>query len=126
MVRVICVGNRFYYPDDFGMRIYEELLKRDLDDIELVEGGVGGMSLSPYFDDDVDILIVDFGNHKKKILNKKDIDEIDIKEFDHATALIYLLKTIDRDFTIYLHNGEYDIDKIVNYTDEVLEVARGL
>ena len=45
MTRIICIGNRFAYPDNFGILVYEELKKLDLSDLEIVEGGVGGISL---------------------------------------------------------------------------------
>jgi len=127
MVRIICIGNRFYYPDDFGIAIYEDLLSLDLDEnIEVVEGGVGGMNLALYFEDDAQILIVDFGTHHKKILTQEDIALIELHTFDHETAFLYLLKTLQKPFTIYLCNEEYEKESISSYTKEILEIARKL
>ena len=124
MVRILCIGNRFYYPDDFGMQIYFELASRELEDIELVEGGVGGMSLLPYFEDDTPLVIVDFGVYDKKIVTKDDIDAIELEDFDHANAFLYLLKSVKKDFVIFTCNSEYDKTKIELYADEVLELAK--
>ena len=127
MVRIICIGNRFYYPDDFGIVVYEDLLSMEIQkDIELVEGGVGGMNLALYFEDDVKILIVDFGADEKKILTQDDIHSMKIDTFDHANAFLYLLKTITTPYTIYLCNEAYDRNSIRKYSKEVLEIARGL
>ena len=124
MKRVICVGNRFYYPDNFGMLIYDKLKSMDLD-FEVVEGGVGGLSLMPYFEDDAKILIVDYARgFNKNILTKKDIDEIELKEYNHSTALLYLLKSIDKDFLMFVENKPFrDID---NYIPKILEIMEKL
>jgi len=125
MVRIICIGNRFYYPDDFGIAVYEELLKRELgSDIEVVEGGVGGMNLILYFEDEADIVIVDYGISDKKIVTPKDIALMDLNEFNHANAFLYLLKSITKEYTIYLCNEHYDKNQISHYADEVMSLAR--
>jgi len=126
MVRILCIGNRFYYPDNFGMAIYEELLGRELEGIEVLEGGVGGMNLALYFDDDTPVVIVDYGIHHKKILTQHDIACMDIKEFDHANAFLYLLKSLTREYFIYLCRDEYTKEQIPQYADEVLELARSV
>jgi len=127
MVRILCIGNRFYYPDDFGIRIYEALLQRDLgSEIEVVEGGVGGMNLALYFEDDAEILIVDYGRTDQKIMHKADIDAIDIASFDHANAFLYLLKTVSKEYTIYLCNEDYKKHDLASYCDEVVALAKDL
>ena len=124
MKRVICVGNRFYYPDNFGMLIYDRLKSMDLD-FEVVEGGVGGLSLMPYFEDEAKILIVDYASgFNKHILTKKDIDEIELKEYNHSTAFLYLLKSIDKDFLMFIENKPFrDID---SYIPKILELMEKL
>ncbi|NPA66526.1 MAG: hypothetical protein GXO11_06555 [Epsilonproteobacteria bacterium] len=126
MVRILCIGNRFYYPDDFGIEVYFGLQKRDLEDIELIEGGVGGMSLLPYFEDDTPLIIVDFSTMKKKIMTKEDIDAIKLDGFDHANAFLYLLKSVEKDFMVYTCNELYDKSHIDSFVDEVLALARSL
>jgi len=124
MVRILCIGNRFYYPDDFGMQIYFELQKRDLKNIELVEGGVGGMSLLPYFEDNTPLVIVDFSTFEKNILTKKDIDEIALDSFDHANAFLYLLKSVKKEFVIFTCKDAYKKQDISKYADDVLCLAK--
>jgi len=126
MVRILCIGNRFYYPDDFGIRVYEELRSLDLQDIEVVEGGVGGMNLALYFEDDAALLIVDYGTHHKKILTPEDIAKIEINEFNHASAFLYLLKSVKKKYTVYLCNEVYKKENISSYVDQVLILARGM
>ena len=124
MKRVICIGNRFYYPDNFGILIYEKLKSMDLD-FEVVEGGVGGLNLMPYFEDDAKILIIDYAkDFEKNILTKKDIDEIELNEFNHSTAFLYLLKSVDKDFTIFVENKPFK--KIDSYIPRILELVENL
>ena len=124
MKRVICIGNRFYYPDNFGILIYEELKKMDLP-YEVVEGGVGGMSLSPYFEDDAKILIVDYAkDFDKKILNNEDIQKIKIDEYNHSNAFLYFLKTVKKPFTVFVANRPFK--DIKPYINEILSLAEKL
>ena len=124
MKRVICIGNRFYYPDNFGILIYEKLKSMDLN-FEVVEGGVGGLNLMPYFEDDAKILIIDYAkDFEKNILTKKDIDEIELNEYNHSTAFLYLLKSIEKDFTVFVENRPFD--KIENYIPEILSLVEKL
>lgn len=122
--RVICIGNRFYYPDNFGILIYEKLKSMNLD-FEVVEGGVGGLNLMPYFEDDAKILIVDFAkDFEKNILTKKDIEKIELKEYNHATAFLYLLKSLNKNFTIFVENRPFsDID---DYIPKILKIVEKL
>ena len=124
MKRVICIGNRFYYPDNFGILIYEELKKMDLP-YEVVEGGVGGMSLSPYFEDDAKILIVDYAkDFDKKILNNEYIKKIEIDEYNHSNAFLYFLKTVKKPFTVFVENRPFK--DIKPYINEILSLAEKL
>ena len=122
MKRVICIGNRFFYPDNFGILIYEKLKSMNLD-FEVVEGGVGGLNLMPYFEDDAKILIVDYAkDFRKNVLTKKDIDEIELKEYNHSTAFLYLLKSIDKDFTVFVGNKPFkSIDKYIHKILKLVE-----
>ena len=124
MKRVICIGNRFYYPDNFGILIYEKLKKMDLD-FEVVEGGVGGLNLMPYFEDDAKILIVDYAkDFEKNILTREDIEKIELNEFNHSTAFLYLLKSIEKDFTIFVENRPFK--NIDTYIPKILELVEKL
>jgi len=127
MVRIICVGNRFAYPDNFGMVVYEALKEKELEGIELVEGGVGGMSLLPYFEDDAQILIVDYATlDMPKTATKEDIAKLPVCEYNHATSFLYMLKSIEKDYTLYLCSKAYEKTEIPHYVDEILTLAREL
>ena len=127
MIRIICVGNRFAYPDDFGMVIYDKLSKLNLKGIEVVEGGVGGMSLLPYFMDDKKILIVDFGSKElKKILTQEDIKKLDIEHYSHSNSFLYMLKMINKEYKIFLCRENYQKEYIENYIEEILSLTKDL
>ena len=123
MIRIICIGNRFAYPDNFGIVVYKKLKQLKLNNIEVVEGGIGGLNLMPYFEDDAKILIVDWGEGKK-IQTNEDIKKLNVNEFNHSNAFLYLLKSIDKKYTIYVCSERFDnLDK---YVDEILTIAKGL
>ena len=123
-VRVICIGNRFYYPDNFGILVYEKLKEMSVD-FEVVEGGIGGLNLMPYFEDDKEILIIDYAkDFEKNILTKEDIEKIELNEFNHATAFLYLLKSIDKNFTIFALNKPFD--DVDEYIPKILELVEKL
>jgi len=127
MVKIICVGNRFAYPDNFGILIYE-YLKDFINDkqIKVIEGGVGGLNLATHFEDDCKYLIVDYGEFDKNILTKDDIKNINIDEYNHSNALIYLLKTIDKDFKVFICNKDFNEFDIKIYSQKILKVAKEL
>jgi hydrogenase maturation protease len=125
MIRVICIGNRFVYPDNFGMLVYDILKEKNLKDVEVVEGGLGGLNLSPYFEDDAKILIVDFAKgFEKKLLTHKDIKNITLKEYNHDSAFLYLLKTIQKEYKIYICNKEFDKKDLEKSVDEIMEIIK--
>jgi len=125
-MRIICIGNRFSYPDNFGILIYEELKKLNLE-YEIIEGGIGGMNLLPYFEDDKKILIIDYAqNFDKNILTKKDIDKIELNEYNHSTAFLYLLKSINKEYTIFIENKPFDEKNIKKYIPKILKIVSKL
>jgi hydrogenase maturation protease len=125
MKRVICIGNRFLYPDNFGMLVYEKLKTKNLKDVEVVEGGIGGLNLSSYFEDDAKILIVDFAKgYEKKLLTPKDIEKIELKEYNHDSAFLYLLKSIDKDYKIYVRSEDFNEEDIQKSVDEIMEIVQ--
>jgi Ni,Fe-hydrogenase maturation factor len=127
VVRVICIGNRFAYPDNFAILIYEALKNYKLDNVELVEGGVGGTSLLPYFEDDAKIVIVDYAAQEMpKIMTPSDIAKLQIDQFDHANAFLYLLKSLDCDYTIYLCSEAFQEDNLAVYIDEIVQLIEDL
>jgi len=126
MLKVICIGNRFAYPDNFGMIIYEKLKKLNLPDTEIIEGGVGGFSLMPYFEDKSKILIIDYGTYEKNILTQEDIKQLEITEFNHANAFLYLLKTVQKPYTIYICNKDFNEQDIKIHLKKITELIKVL
>ena len=94
-------------------------------DFEVVEGGIGGLSLMPYFEDDAKILIIDYAkDFDKNILTKKDIDKIKFNEYNHSTSFLYLLKSIKKDYILFVENKPFkDID---SYIPKILEIVEKL
>lgn len=107
MKKIICLGNRFAYPDSYGIEIYNQLLKDKPKDIELIEGGIGGLNLSLHFECDDDILLIDHGEgYDKKFFDLNEIDLSFVNEYNHDTAFLYLLKSIDKkNIKLYLSNN---------------------
>jgi Ni,Fe-hydrogenase maturation factor len=106
------------------MVVYDRLKSFDLEGIEIVEGGVGGISLLNYFEDDARILIVDYAaNRDKKVLDKKDIEKLKIDRYDHSTAFLFLLKTVDKEYKIYCCNEMYNKNEIDLYIEDILKLA---
>jgi len=125
MIKIICIGNRFAYPDNFGMVVYEELKKLKLDGVEVIEGGVGGDNLALHFEDDAKILIVDYAtNEMPKIATQKDIESLNIDEYNHANSLIYFLKLIKKEYKLYLCSDDFDEKNINSYIDEILQLTK--
>jgi Ni,Fe-hydrogenase maturation factor len=110
------------------MLVFDELKKTTLhSDIEVVEGGVGGFSLIPYFEDEKKILIVDYGSkNMDKILTNKDIALLKVGEYNHANSFLYLLKTVKKEYKIYICSDEFSQNDIPKYAKEILLLAKEL
>ncbi len=125
MIKIICIGNRFAYPDNFGILVYEKLKKLDLDGIEVIEGGVGGDSLALYFEDDAKILIVDYASKEMpKIMTNDDIENLAISEYNHANAFLYFLTTVEKKYKLYLCSDEFDENDLEFYIKDILDTTR--
>jgi Ni,Fe-hydrogenase maturation factor len=127
MKKIICIGNRFAYPDNFGMLIYEELLKRDLEGIEVIEGGVGGDSLVLHFEDDAKILIIDYATEDMpKIMTPQDVRSLHISEYNHANAFLYFLMTLEKEYKLYLCHDLFDLNSLDFYIEDILQTVMDL
>jgi Ni,Fe-hydrogenase maturation factor len=88
--------------------------------VEVIEGGVGGTSLLPYFQDNIPTLIVDYGTkNMPKVMTQDDIGKLDIHTFDHANAFLYLLKSLKCKYTLYLAQEEFQEDNLDIYVEEI-------
>ena len=126
-VRLLCVGNRFRYPDDFGIAVYERLRHTAPPWLEVVEGGVGGMSLSPYFEEGVPLVIADYGDPAMpKVATPEDIRDLTLDGYDHAGAFLYLLKTVQIPYRLYLCRTPYDDATLERAVDEIVTLAESM
>ena len=121
---MICIGNRFAYPDSFGMKIYDKYKQNTSTDIELIEGGIGGLNLALHFETDEPILIVDHGyGFKKKLLHIEELSLNFIQEYNHDTAFYYLLRTLKQNnIWIYLSNDNYWDENMID--DYCLDISK--
>jgi len=109
MKKILCIGNRFAYPDNFGIKVYEHLKANPPEGVEIIEGGVGGLSLALHFETDAPILVVDHGvGFSKHFFPLKELPLDHICGYDHDSAFYYLLKTLDKpDIWLYVSNDPY-------------------
>lgn len=98
--RIVCVGNSLVADDAIGILVYHELLSRQCDDhIEIIEGGLCGINLLPWFEDCQKIVLVDrvIGFGEPGAALHLDLDTIckDWQEaYSHSGGLLYLLKSL--------------------------------
>jgi hydrogenase maturation protease len=58
--RIICVGNNLVAADAAGIQVFDELCSRSCGhQVEIINGGLGGMDLLPYFYDCDTVVLVD-------------------------------------------------------------------
>ena len=100
MKKIICVGNRYLNPDGASLWIYDKVKKeqKQFEGKTWIEGGIGGMNLLPHFQTNSDILLLDYiPDIKNATLFHLDdlLARMDIKEYNHASALYYLLGSLD-------------------------------
>ena len=83
------------------------------------------MNLFPYFEDDKKILIIDYlKDFDKNILTQDDIKKLQLNEYNHSTAFLYLLKSIDKPYTIFGINEEFK--SVKKYIPQILEILEKL
>ena len=122
MRKVICVGNRYVYPDGAALWVYDSAVKEQ-DTLRWVEGGLGGLSLITHFENSSRILLLDY-IHNVENATLFSLDEIlslvDVSSYSHDTAFYYLLSSLE-DYFDKLPNIELlscDPEKS-NYIDEI-------
>jgi len=58
--RIICVGSRFDRNDSAGLRVYDQLLRRDIPQgVEVIDGGLAGLDLLPLVEEAERVVFVD-------------------------------------------------------------------
>ncbi len=127
MKKIICIGNRFAHPDNFGIKIFEKLKQFDIDDVEIIEGGVGGLNLALHFETNDPVLIVDYAKgFEKKLLHKDELNLDFIKEYNHESAFYYLLKTLDKqNVWLYLSSDEDNFEDL-SIKKHCLEIIKSI
>ena len=96
-MKVICLGNRFAYPDGAAMWFYEEMLnKNNLETIQWIEGGIGGLNLYPHLETDEPVLFLDYMPACKNgdIVSWEKLQQPGPVSYGHANALYYLLQNL--------------------------------
>lgn len=98
MKRVLCVGNRYLYPDCSALLVYDEALKsKPWQELEWIDGGLGGLNLISYFENIKNILIIDYMpsvQHLQLFSLESILNKVNIQEYSHENALYYLLKSL--------------------------------
>ena len=98
--RIICVGNRYRREDAAGPLVYERLAAERLPpDIELVDGGLGGLNLLPLMEWAERVVIVDAVSGFRPaggvvMLSAKEAGQWARTDYGHATGLAYLLRIL--------------------------------
>jgi hydrogenase maturation protease len=102
MKRIICIGNRYIAEDCAGFQVFESLSRLDLPaDIELIDGGLGGLNLLRFVDGATRVVFVDnvsgFGEPGRPvILDADEVSALADEAFAHGAGLPYLLKVLPR------------------------------
>ncbi|MDQ7049104.1 MAG: hypothetical protein Q9M92_05990, partial [Enterobacterales bacterium] len=60
-MKIIALGNRYIHPDGAALWVYDQAEKTQWHSpIDWIEGGLGGLNLSPHFETDRPILLLDY------------------------------------------------------------------
>jgi len=97
LLRIICVGNRYIYPDGAALWIYDEAIKQSWPStFEWVEGGLGGLNLLPYFETNKTIIVIDFipNSVNASLCRAEAVMRNFSGLYSHSNALHYLLSSL--------------------------------
>lgn len=98
--RIICVGSRLVAEDSVGLQVFDELNARCLPpQVELIEGGLAGLNLLPFFFGCDRVILVDrvvgFAPSGSVIhLSREMICAQWDGDYSPASELLYLLKSL--------------------------------
>ncbi|MEW5721574.1 MAG: hydrogenase maturation protease [Thermodesulfobacteriota bacterium] len=102
MKRIICLGNRYVPDDAAGPLVYDRLVSSSLPpDLEVVDGGLGGLNLLHFLEDVERVVFVDrvsgFGRPQETILLEgTEVAALAEGSYDHAAGLPYLLRVMPK------------------------------
>ena len=94
--RILCIGNRFFAPDTAGPMVFDLLAERSLpDEVELVDGGLGGLNLLSWLEQTDLVVFVDTVAGFRKTPGIVVVDPLESplpsSGYDHDAGLAYLL-----------------------------------
>lgn len=98
--RIICVGNRYVAEDSAGRAVYERLLRDGVPDgVDLVDGGLGGLSLLGLVEGMERVVFVDrtsgFGPRGGVVvLGAEAAADTATGPYGHEAGLAYLLRAL--------------------------------
>ncbi|ADW17936.1 hydrogenase maturation protease [Desulfobulbus propionicus DSM 2032] len=137
--RIICVGNSLVTADAVGHLVHDELRSRNLgDSFEVLDGGLAGLDLLPFFDGCEVMVLVDrvvgFADPGSVVrLDAARLDEVWTEAYSHSGGLLYLLKTLphlglDPLPKVWLIGieGEGEAETIKRAADMAVEAANAL
>lgn len=98
--RILCIGNRFVGEDDFGPRVYDELMNMALPtDVEIIDGGLAGLNLLRYLEDGRLVVFVDAVRGfapagEITVIDGNIIARQDTGRYGHEAGLPFLLRIL--------------------------------
>ncbi|MDF1874792.1 hypothetical protein JHD48_03460 [Sulfurimonas sp. SAG-AH-194-I05] len=99
MKKIICIGNRFVYPDGAALWVYDAVKKETSRKSDMwIEGGLGGLNLITHFEDTSDILLLDYIKEEKNasfFSLQTVLENTNSKEYTHDSAFYYLLHSLE-------------------------------
>jgi len=136
--RIICVGNSLVAADAAGIQVFNELCSRSYcHHVEIVNGGLGGMDLLPYFYNCDTVVLVDqmVGFAEPGTVARLDWEDV-CADWQSACMpsgeLLYLLKSLPflgisplPTICIIGIEGEGEGETIKRAADMALEIVRG-
>lgn len=99
---IICIGNRLLMEDSAALMVFDKLQQKSLPDtIELIEGGLMGLSLLPFLERGGRVVFVDNVSGFTRrgalvVLNQEEIIASGSEYYDHNSSLAYVLSVLPK------------------------------
>jgi hydrogenase maturation protease len=101
MKRIICIGNRYIKEDSAGSLVYDNLsLKKNLPpDLEIIDGGLAGLNLLPFFETSRKVILVDQIKGADApggivAIDPEDVASTAENHYNHFAGVAYLLRVL--------------------------------